>query len=93
MLHNSCVLSWQWVGPFSFIRSTILPLASASGSDWLHCDLIALWLHCEFDLILYQANKAIFNKYGVLDILSHMVRPMNTHSESGDFFREINSFF
>ena len=33
--------AWKnaWVTPFSFIRSTILPLASASGSDCLHCGM------------------------------------------------------
>ena len=39
----------------------------------------------ELDLIFYLANKAIPNKNGVLDILSHMVRPRNTHGvEAGN---------
>ena len=30
------------LSPFSFIRSTILPLASAGGSDWLHCRMCSV---------------------------------------------------
>ena len=38
------------------------------------------------------ANTAIPNKNDVLDILSHMVRPRNTHGDADDYFHEINSF-
>ena len=39
-------------------------------------------------MIFYLATKAILRQYqnGVLNILSHMVRPMNTHGEAGDYF-------
>ena len=47
----------------------------------------------EFALILYQTNKVIPNRIGVLDILNHMVRPRNTCSQARDYFYEINSFF
>ena len=45
----------------------------------------------KFDLIFYPANKAIPNKNGVLDVLNHMVRPMNTPGQARDYFYEIKS--
>ena len=47
----------------------------------------------EFDLIFYLANKAMPNKNGVLDILSHVVRPRNTHGEAETIFMKLTASF
>ena len=89
----ACNSPWTSPHPFSFIRSTILPPASASGSDWLHWRMCSGGNIHEFDLIFYLANKAIPDKNGVLYIPNHMVRPRNTRGQARDWIYEITSFF
>ena len=48
---------------FSFIRSTILPLAFASGSDWLHCRMCSVGNIHELDPIFWLSNHHMFKKY------------------------------
>ena len=48
---------------FSFIRSTILPLAFARGSDWLHCRMCSVGDIHELDPIFRLANHHMFKKY------------------------------
>ena len=71
---------------FSFIRSTILPLASAGGSDWLHCKMCSVDVFMNLTWFLYLANKVIPDKNGVIDIQNDMV---NIHFMLGQRRRQL----